>query len=107
MDYTRNTLQIWVAGKFVFCIGVFSKDFITLIPLYFQKVCPENAKIHYNIGTLYGSGLNVDDAIDSYMKAIDLHPKYYQAMNNLGNLYKDNISNEKAEFWLRKALDIK
>ena len=32
----------------------------------------------------------VEEAIDSYKKAISLKPDYVQAYNNLGVIYKDN-----------------
>lgn len=42
-----------------------------------------------------------------YFKRFSLNPEYDQAMNNLGNLLKDQGKNEEAEQLLRKAVEIR
>ncbi|KAK7475990.1 hypothetical protein BaRGS_00032757 [Batillaria attramentaria] len=78
------------------------------LPLYTdaEKVCPLNGKVHYNIAKLNGDQGNVEYAIEKYKLAIQLHPKYDQAMNNLANILKDNGDNLEAEELLTKAVTI-
>ncbi|CAL8144135.1 unnamed protein product [Orchesella dallaii] len=71
------------------------------------QVCPNNAKVHYNLGTMYGDLSERMSAEKSYKTAISLRADYYQAMNNLGNLLRVNSELEEAETWLRKAVEIK
>lgn len=42
-----------------------------------------------------------------YFACFSLNPEYDQAMNNLGNLLKDQGKNEEAEQLLRKAVEIR
>jgi len=44
--------------------------------------------------------------LSNYRKAIDLHPNYEQAMNNLANLLRENGQLDEAETLLRKAVDV-
>lgn len=70
------------------------------------SVCPLNAKVHYNIGkVLSDQGKQNDIALASYRKAVELHPTYDQAWNNLGNMLKDMGKTEEAEQCLQNALD--
>ncbi|ODN01012.1 Transmembrane and TPR repeat-containing protein 4 [Orchesella cincta] len=71
------------------------------------QVCPNNAKVHYNLGTMYGDLSDRKSAEKSYKTAISLKGDYYQAMNNLGNLLRVNNELKEAEIWLRKAVEIK
>jgi tetratricopeptide (TPR) repeat protein len=63
-------------------------------------VCPKNAKVHYNIAKLSNDS---DISIKHYTKAMDLWPSYEHAMNNLGNIYKNNGEFEKAEILFLKV----
>ncbi|XP_043271664.1 protein O-mannosyl-transferase TMTC4-like isoform X2 [Venturia canescens] len=69
-------------------------------------VCPLNAKVHYNIAK------NAADLGDSnlagaeYREALRLNPDYAQAMNNLGNLMKEQNKYEEAEKLFRRALEL-
>ena len=67
------------------------------------KVCPKNAKVHYNLAKI---ATNPSDAIKYYESAIFLWPKYEHAMNNLGNIYKNQGRNHKAEDLFKRALVI-
>ncbi|CAG7826142.1 unnamed protein product [Allacma fusca] len=71
------------------------------------RVCPGNAKIHYNLGTFYGESGRKMMAADAYRTALKLKPDYYQSMNNLGNLLRSSEAYEEAELWLRKAVSTK
>lgn len=72
-----------------------------------EKVCPLNAKVHYNIAKLNGDNGNTDYAIEKYRLAIELNPNYDQAMNNLGNILKDRMELDEAERLLERALAIR
>ena len=67
------------------------------------RVCPKNAKVHYNIAKLSNDS---DTAIKHYTRALDLWPSYEHAMNNLGNIYKNIGEFEEAEILFLKAINI-
>ncbi|KAK2705210.1 hypothetical protein QYM36_017305 [Artemia franciscana] len=71
------------------------------------KVCPKNAKVHYNIAKVAAEAGNVTLAIEEYQEAIRLNPRYDQAMNNLANLLRDQNSLDDAELLLEKAISIR
>ncbi|CAG0917923.1 unnamed protein product [Notodromas monacha] len=52
------------------------------------SVCPNNAKVHYNVAKHAADSGNAELAIEHYRKALGLNPVYDQAMNNLANLLK-------------------
>ncbi|KAK9504103.1 hypothetical protein O3M35_010520 [Rhynocoris fuscipes] len=68
------------------------------------KVCPLNAKVHYNLAK---TSHNVSNAIKHYREALRLHPDYEQALNNLANVLRDNGDLNEAESLLRKAIEIR
>ena len=69
------------------------------------RVCPRNAKVHYNVGKLLSeSGRDNDLSVAHYREAVRLHPGYDQAWNNLGNLLKDSGDVVEAEACLHRAL---
>ncbi|XP_064638552.1 protein O-mannosyl-transferase TMTC4-like [Lineus longissimus] len=72
-----------------------------------EAVCPLNAKVHYNIAKTHGDLGNVDYAIEKYRRAIELHPKYDQAMNNLANILKEKNELLEAEELLEGAVKIR
>ncbi|XP_013379791.1 transmembrane and TPR repeat-containing protein 4-like [Lingula anatina] len=71
------------------------------------KVCPGNAKVHYNIAKVSADGGDTSGALESYRLAIRLNPMYEQAMNNLANILKDRGESEAAETLLLKAVEIR
>ncbi|XP_017100943.2 protein O-mannosyl-transferase Tmtc4 [Drosophila bipectinata] len=68
------------------------------------KVCPDNAKVHYNIARLATDTGNNTKAFLHYHKAIDLYPSYESALMNLGNLYREHGQLNTAEEYIRLAL---
>lgn len=70
-------------------------------------MCPQNAKVHYNIAKIAADNNNKQLALDEYRKAIDLNSGYEQAMNNLANLLREDKRFDEAEILLRKALEIR
>lgn len=92
------------------------------------SVCPLNAKVHYNVAISALSKGNATKAIKEYREAIRwywgklynilhqgiilyiffyrLYPDYYQALNNLANILKNEGQLNEAEILLEKALSI-
>ncbi|KAF7656930.1 hypothetical protein LDENG_00034290 [Lucifuga dentata] len=70
------------------------------------SVCPLNAKVHYNVGKNLADGGNSSAAIKYYREAVRLHPTYIHAMNNLGNILKEQNELLEAEQLLSKAVSI-
>ena len=60
--------------------------------LSYQKIIKKDSSLagpYYNKGIILKRNGRIEEAIDSYKKAISLKPDYVQAYNNLGVLYKD------------------
>ncbi|KAJ8030652.1 Transmembrane and TPR repeat-containing protein 4 [Holothuria leucospilota] len=70
------------------------------------KVCPLNAKVHYNIAKAASDRGKEEEAVKSYREAIRLHPDYDHALNNLANLMKESNQIEEAEVLLQRAVTI-
>ncbi|KAM3966715.1 LOW QUALITY PROTEIN: protein O-mannosyl-transferase Tmtc4 [Aphomia sociella] len=71
------------------------------------SVCPLNAKIHYNVAKVADAVNQTDWAVSEYKEAIRLYPEYYQALNNLANLLKNQKQYAEAEFHLKAAIKYK
>lgn len=96
------------------------------------KVCPMNAKVHYNLAKSLADIGRTQEAISLYKHALmyviekfdkescddfskflfsffffRLHPNYDQAMNNLANILKDQNELEEARSLLEKAVTIR
>ncbi|XP_064455540.1 protein O-mannosyl-transferase TMTC4-like [Ornithodoros turicata] len=71
------------------------------------KVCPLNAKVHYNIAKNAGDNGQRDLAIKEYREALKLYPDYDQAMNNLANILKDMEQLPEAKLLLERAIEIR
>lgn len=96
-----------------------SYDWRTESSLYSSglKVCPNNAKVYYNIAKLSADAstkasnrtdkqYQILKSIAHYEKALQLWPDYEQALNNLGNLYRQQGDNLQAKKLLKRALSI-
>lgn len=70
------------------------------------KVCPNNAKVHYNIAKIAANHNKTYEAVVGYRKAIQLYPIYEHAMNNLGNLLKSQAKYAEAKSLFVQALEI-
>uniref|UniRef100_A0A0R3RLV9 dolichyl-phosphate-mannose--protein mannosyltransferase n=1 Tax=Elaeophora elaphi TaxID=1147741 RepID=A0A0R3RLV9_9BILA len=71
------------------------------------EVCPNNAKIHYNIGKIMADNGDINRAAVNYANAIRLNPTYENAMNNLANIYLKYDRSVEAEQLFLKAIKIK
>jgi tetratricopeptide (TPR) repeat protein len=61
---------------------------------------------HYNLGIVQHENGQVDDAIASYRKAIELDPKLTEAYNNLGTILADKGQVDEAIACFRKAIEL-
>lgn len=105
-----------VASFFLFLIVIYifrsvqrSAEWLTESELFIkgEKVCPLNAKVHYNIAKVKADEGAIDFAIEKYHLAIKLYPEYDQAMNNLANILKERNKEEEARELLEKAVQIR
>ncbi|VDK83351.1 unnamed protein product [Litomosoides sigmodontis] len=71
------------------------------------KVCPNNAKIYYNLAKIMADKGDISRATVNYINAIRLNPTYENAMNNLANIYLKFDRNVEAEQLLLRAIEIK
>uniref|UniRef100_A0A914WQJ4 Tetratricopeptide repeat protein n=1 Tax=Plectus sambesii TaxID=2011161 RepID=A0A914WQJ4_9BILA len=70
-------------------------------------VCPQNAKIHYNLGKVLTDGGLELDAVAKYREALKLNPMYDHAMNNLANLLQQRGEYAEAERLLLRAVQVR
>ncbi|XP_067616656.1 protein O-mannosyl-transferase Tmtc4 [Eurosta solidaginis] len=70
------------------------------------KVCPKNAKVHYNIARLSTDRFERHKALLHYHKAIELYPQYEAALMNLGNLYREMGDLDNAEKYIKASLAV-
>jgi len=75
--------------------------------LEYLKSLPEtSAVVHLNIGDLYLKRGNRAEAIREYQRAIELKPRYPEAMNNLGLAYQRSGDSLMAERSFKDAISI-
>lgn len=110
---TRQRAHEWTTEQLLFTSAI--------------RVCPDNAKVYYNIGRL---ATDRRTAFQYYSKAIryvwyifsakqnaewfdvffcfddSLYPEYEAALMNLGNMYREQNDLGKAEQYLRRAIDV-
>ncbi|XP_055677652.1 protein O-mannosyl-transferase TMTC4 isoform X2 [Lutzomyia longipalpis] len=70
------------------------------------RVCPNNAKVHYNIARLATDRGQKEKAFKFYHQAIELFPDYESAIMNLGNLYREIGEFQKAEELLLRSVEL-
>ncbi|XP_037049896.1 protein O-mannosyl-transferase TMTC4 [Bradysia coprophila] len=88
---TRQRSYEWMTEERLFTSGL--------------KVCPNNAKIYYNIAKLSADKGNTELAFKYYHKAIELFPDYESALMNLGNLYRDKNDYDLAEKYIKRSIE--
>lgn len=59
---------------------------------------------YYRLGGLYYRKDQLEESKEAYLKALDLYPEYYSAMNELGDVYQSLGCFEEAVAYYRKAL---
>ncbi|XP_072180026.1 protein O-mannosyl-transferase TMTC4-like [Diadema setosum] len=106
--FVQGMLMVVIACHMTRCIHR-NKEWLTEDSLYQSglRVCPLNAKVHYNIGksaTDLGRPL---EAISAYREALRLYPEYDQALNNLGNLLREMNQTEEAESLISQAVTVR
>lgn len=65
-----------------------------------------SASVYLDKGLSEYNQNNTNGAINNFLKAIEIDPKYAQAYNNLGCIYSDKSDLETAFFYLKKAIEI-
>lgn len=63
------------------------------------KLAPQDAEAHYNLALALSDGKRFDEAVESYRRALAIHPGHGAAWNNLGVLLKqrgDTVSARRA-----------
>ena len=81
------------------------KDEITLWQDTVRK-SPGKARAHFALGVAYGEKRDLDKAIASYEKALQLNPAYVEAYNNLGAAYGSRGDYQRAIKEFRKSLQM-
>lgn len=89
---TRHRAGQWATEEELFTSGL--------------RVCPNNAKVHYNIARLASDHNDREKAFKFYHSAIKLYPEYESAIMNLGNLYREIGRLDKAEMYLKESIQI-
>jgi protein O-mannosyl-transferase len=68
---------------------------------------PRNALAHNNLGSALGRAGKIQEAIQHFLKAIELNPRYAEAFNNLGAAQYSLGRAAEAEKQIREALRLK
>ncbi|XP_067670593.1 protein O-mannosyl-transferase TMTC4-like [Haliotis asinina] len=115
--HLHSTAKQLATGGFTLLVLVFvlrsmrrCQDYGGRITLYTSalKVCPLNAKVHYNMARALVSEENdIDSAIEEYSVALKLSPHYVNAMNNLALIFRDRRQFQEAEELLERAVSIR
>ena len=112
MVFASYTVWWWirsVAGRryrgFLVSLGVFAALYV-LVHVNFYRIDPLSgfAQSHYRLGTIQEKKGRFDDALASYLKAVELDPKMASAHVNLGILRSRMQHFEDAEASLKRAL---
>jgi tetratricopeptide (TPR) repeat protein len=70
------------------------------------KCDPDNRFAHYNLGITLLSRGETNEAIAQYRRAVEIYPRYTEALNNLGLALFDNGEKKEAMAQYRKALEV-
>ena len=65
---------------------------------------PNNYRDWFQLGSLYQDAGKDTKAVEAYEQAIQLNPKYTEALVNLGGVYNDTGDYDKAKAYLEEAL---
>lgn len=85
-----------------------NRDWLNADSLYRSglKVCPNNAKLYYNIGSDYLHKNDLEPAKDYFHETIRKNPEFASAYNGLGDCYLDQGKLTIAEKYYLKAVSI-
>ncbi len=67
------------------------------------EMCPSDEKIHNFFGLIHLGEGKLQEALDSFKKALELEPKYTDAMNNIASVYMEKQDWKTALTYLRKV----
>ena len=71
-----------------------------------ERTSPFSARVHNNLGDVYGLEQDWDRSIGHFLRAIEIKPTYGEAIHNLGNTYLQIGQLENAELALLKSLEV-
>ncbi|XP_048247495.1 protein O-mannosyl-transferase TMTC4-like [Haliotis rufescens] len=112
--HLHNTAKQYTSAGLTFLIVIFllrsnqrCKEFSGELALYTAavKVCPLNAKIHFNIAKVQDN--NTDTATDEYRLSLTLNPRYVSAMINLAIILRQRGDALEAEELLERAVSVR
>ncbi|XP_046569589.1 protein O-mannosyl-transferase TMTC4-like [Haliotis rubra] len=110
--HAHSTTKKGLSAGFIVLILLFvlrsierSQDFKTKMSIYTSgaKVCPLNARIHFNIGNVIKYE-NTDIGIDEFRLTLKLHPHYNAALINLAIILTDKGNAVEAKELLDRAI---
>ncbi|MCP2520656.1 tetratricopeptide repeat protein [Candidatus Aminicenantes bacterium AC-708-M15] len=61
---------------------------------------------YFNLGLAYKKINKIQEAINSFLKCVELNPESYSSYKNLGELFAKNNDYEKAKFYFEKAIEL-
>ncbi len=113
--YRRSAFRIVSIAFLVILVTIYSfltvrRNILWKDPLVFfceiVRQCPDNARMHNNLGKAYYEIGKTQKAIDSFKKAIELTPDFEIAWNNLGLAHYQAGEKKEALASFRKAIEI-
>ncbi len=69
------------------------------------RYAPDNAKIYFNLGSAHVLKGEIDEAITSFTKAVEINPNFTSAYNNLGQSYRKIGRIDEAIRMYKKAIE--
>lgn len=70
------------------------------------KTSPSSHNIHNNLGDVYARRGDNDKALEEFLRATEIHPRYADAYHNLANTYRAMDKPNDAIFYYEKAISI-
>lgn len=98
----ENWLRIWHDKYLDFIDFHFDLDYLDKLSQILVTLKETDGLI--NLSAWYGENKYYEEVIDTSNKAIELNPKYAEAMANLGVTYAMRKNKEKAKYWYEQAL---
>lgn len=70
------------------------------------KNSPNNPEYHNNLGAVYHKEGKVDQALNEYLKAVEIDPNFAIAYENIGIIYEYKMDKNKSQQYFRKACEL-
>jgi len=114
-DWAKAWCRQFVFAMHVGCLTLLvartalrSADWSSETQLYVAgtSVCPTNAKVYYNAAKKFAQSADRDMAKLCYKEAVRQESEFTQALNNLGNLLREDGNFQDAHFFLGRAVRV-